>query len=84
MVYIKLFLDYLDAIEPLGDAERGRLFTALLEYAKTGEVPQLGGNERFIFPMMKATLDRDIAATEEAAERSRENGKKGGRPPKPT
>ena len=22
MIYIKLFLDYLDAIEPLGDAER--------------------------------------------------------------
>jgi hypothetical protein len=23
MTYIKLFVDYLDAIEPLGDAERG-------------------------------------------------------------
>lgn len=65
MVYIKLFVDYLDAIEPLGDAERGRLFTALLEYAKTGEAPQLGGNERFIFPMMKAQLDRDNATKEE-------------------
>ena len=63
MVYIKLFVDYLDAIEPLGDAERGRLFTALLEYARTGEAPQLGGNERFIFPMMKAQLDRDAAAS---------------------
>ena len=43
MTYIKLFIDYLEAIEPLGDAERGRLFTALLQYAKTGEAPQLGG-----------------------------------------
>lgn len=84
MVYIKLFIDYLDAIEPLGDAERGRLFTALMEYAKTGEVPQLNGNERFIFPMMKAQLDRDIAANEETAERNRANGLKGGRPKKPT
>ena len=46
MTYIKLFVDYLDAIEPLGDAERGRLFTSLLEYARTGEAPQLGGNEQ--------------------------------------
>lgn len=69
MIYIKLFVDYLDAIEPLGDAERGRLFTALLEYARTGEAPQLGGNERFIFPMMKAQLDRDAAASAELSEK---------------
>lgn len=50
MTYIKLFIDYLDAIEPLGDAERGRLFTSLLVYARTGEAPQLGGNERFFIP----------------------------------
>lgn len=62
VTYIKIFVDYLDAIEPLGDAERGRLFTSLLTYARTGEAPQLGGNERFLFPMMRAQLDRDIAA----------------------
>lgn len=59
MTYIKLFIDYLDAIEPLGDAERGRLFTSLLVYARTGEATQLGGNERFLFPMMRAQIDRD-------------------------
>lgn len=62
VTYIKIFVDYLDAIEPLGDAERGRLFTSLLTYARTGEAPQLSGNERFLFPMMRAQLDRDIAA----------------------
>ena len=62
VTYIKIFVDYLDAIEPLGDAERGRLFTSLLTYARTGEAPQLGGNERFLFPMMRAQLDRDIVA----------------------
>ena len=61
VTYIKIFVDYLDAIEPLGDAERGRLFTSLLTYARTGEAPQLGGNERFLFPMMRAQIDRDIA-----------------------
>lgn len=79
MVYVKLFVDYLDAIEPLGDAERGRLFTALLEYARTGEVPQLGGNERFIFPMMKAQLDRDAASNMELSEKRAAAGSLGGK-----
>lgn len=77
MVYIKLFVDYLDAIEPLGDAERGRLFTALLTYAGTGEAPQLCGNERFLFPMMRAQIDRDEAAAEEISEARSAAGKRG-------
>ena len=77
MTYIKVFVDYLDAIEPLGDAERGRLFTALLQYARTGEAPQLGGNERFIFPMMRAQLDRDTAAIAGVSEKRSKAGEKG-------
>ena len=83
MIYIKLFLDYLDAVEPLGDAERGRLFTALMQYARTGEAPQLSGNERFLFPMMRAQIDRDSAEYKDYCEKQAENGKKGGRPKKP-
>ena len=77
MTYIKLFVDYLDAIEPLGDAERGRLFTSLLEYARTGEAPQLGGNERFLFPMMRAQIDRDNAAMAGLSEARSKAGKIG-------
>lgn len=77
MKYIRLFLDYLDAIEPLGDAERGRLFTALLQYARTGEAPQLGGNERFLFPMMRAQVDRDEADAAGLSEVRSAAGKKG-------
>ena len=79
MIYIKLFLDYLDAIEPLGDAERGRLFTALLQYARTGEAPQLSGNERFLFPMMRAQIDRDSDALDEKEEKKRNARKEAGR-----
>lgn len=68
VTYIKVFVDWLDAIEPLGYAERGRLFTSLLEYARTGAVPQLNGNERFIFPMMRAQVARDIAQMEATSE----------------
>ena len=77
MTYIKMFVDYLDAIEPLGDAERGRLFTSLLEYARTGEAPQLGGNERFLFPMMRAQIDRDNAAMTGLSEARSKAGKIG-------
>ena len=69
VTYIKLFVDYLDAIEPLGDAERGRLFTSLLEYARSGEAPQLNGNERFLFPMMRAQIDRDKLFAQERNKR---------------
>lgn len=50
---------YLKSIEPLNDAERGRLFTALLEYSMTGAEPELRGNERYIFPTMREQIDRD-------------------------
>ena len=77
ITYIKVFVDYLDAIEPLGDAERGRLFTSLLEYARTGEAPQLCGNERFLFPMMRAQIDRDTASMAGLSEARSRAGKAG-------
>lgn len=84
LTYIKVFVDYLDAIEPLGDAERGRLFTALLTYARSGEAPQLGGNERFLFPMMRAQIDRDVLSMDDLSKTRSESGKMGGRPKKQT
>ena len=67
---------YLDAMEPLNDAERGRLFTACLIYSKTGEAPELRGNERFVFPGMRAQIDRDIAKYRKKCEKNRANGEK--------
>ena len=69
ITYIRVFVDYLEAMEPLGDAERGRLFTSLLTYARTGEAPQLCGNERFLFPMMRAQIDRDNAVAYDLSEK---------------
>ena len=67
---------YLEAISPLNDEERGRLFTALLLYSKTGECPQLTGNERFIFPSMKGQIDRDRQKYEAKCARNRDNVKR--------
>ena len=81
--YFKVFHSYLEAIEPLGDAERGRLFTAMIEYSRTGIVPNLKGNERILFPTMKINIDRDIESYSLTEKRNAENGKKGGRPKNP-
>lgn len=64
---------YLKSIDPLNDAERGRLFTALLMYSSTGEVPDLRGNERFIFPTMKEQIDRDRAKYGARCAKNRKN-----------
>ena len=80
--YVCLYHSYLDAIQALGDAERGRLLTAMLEYSLTGTTGHLGGNERFIFPMVKAQIDRDKAKYQETCLKRSESGKLGGRPEK--
>lgn len=78
MDYLKVWVSFLEVIDPLNDGERGRLFTAMLEYAKTGTMPEFKGNERFIWPMVKQTMDRQRAESE----RLTVNGSKGGRPKK--
>lgn len=71
--YFCAYHSYLKSVEPLNDAERGRLFTACLQYSITGEAPDLRGNERFVFPMMKEQIDRDKTKYEELTEKQRRN-----------
>lgn len=56
--YMRISTDFLRHIEPLNEAERGRLFTAMLIYAKDGQSTDLPGNERFIWPTAKLYIDR--------------------------
>ena len=79
MRYLKVFTDFAEVIEPLSEAERGRLFTAMLQYASTGETAELKGAERFVWPTAKQNIDR----TRAVAERNAACGSKGGRPKKP-
>lgn len=72
-----VYHSYLECLEPLCDAERGRLFTALLEYSISGDTHALRGNERFVFPFMRSQIDRDKAAYEEKCATLSKNGKKG-------
>ena len=58
MDYMTISTDFLRHIEPLDEAERGRLFTAMLIYAENGQSTELAGNERFIWPTAKLYIDR--------------------------
>jgi hypothetical protein len=78
MEYLKIWTNFRDSISPLNDAEKGRLFDAMLLYAETGEQTDFKGNERYIWPTAKQAIDRAA----QKAETLRQNGSKGGRPPK--
>lgn len=80
MKYLKVFTDFAKSMELLSDAEKGRLFDAMLNYADSGIEPDLKGNERFIWATAKLNIDRE----DEFLRKQKENGSKGGRPTKPT
>jgi hypothetical protein len=66
---------YKDCIKELGDAERGRLFTACIDYAETGTIPEFRGNERFVFPTIKAQIDKANEEHEKKCKRLSDNAK---------
>ena len=76
--FLKIYFDFDERTEELTEAEKGRLLLAMLRYARTGEKPNLTGNERFCFSSFKADIDRDC----EAYTAKVTNGIKGGRPAK--
>ena len=67
---LKVNTSLLKAMTPLSDAEKGRLFEALLLYTETGEEPtEFRGNERFLWP----TAMLAIALAEKRSEQNRAN-----------
>jgi len=77
-----LYTDALECIDPLEAAERGNVFTAILEYARTGNIAPLEKAEQIAFNFIKVQVDRTNSAYESVCERNRVNGAKGGRPRK--
>lgn len=62
--YVKAFFDWPEQMSALSDAEKGRLFVAILKYGETGEIPEMKGAERILFPVFKAQIDRDSVRSE--------------------
>lgn len=57
--YVKAYYDWIEQTAALSDAERGRLFIAILEYARSGLDPKLDGREGLLFPVFRTMVDRD-------------------------
>ena len=77
-----LYLDWRQHLEMLTNEERGAFLIALFDYAETGALPALEGMAKMAFSFIRAQLDRDAKKYEERCRINRENGTKGGRPPK--
>ena len=71
--FVCLYHSYLDAMEALGDAERGRLVTAMINHSLRREIGELSGNERYIWPMIRSQIDRDREAYAQKCETNKNN-----------
>ena len=82
MIYVPIYFYYGAAFDRLSDAERGRLITAIMHYAEFGEVPSFSGDLSMAFEFVRGRYDLDASGYDRRKDTSRENGTKGGRPPK--
>ena len=64
MKYLKIFTDFLDVVEPLGDSAAGRLFKSMLRYAMDGTVPVLKGKEGVAWTVARQHMDREAEVYE--------------------
>jgi hypothetical protein len=77
-----LYSDIYDTLQHLTDEQLGKLMRMIFEYQTSGKTPETNNPLFIAFGFIKSSLDRDGVKYEQRAERSRENGAKGGRPTK--
>lgn len=78
---IVVYADWIDKFEELEDDEAGRLIKHFFRYVNDLNPEPPDRTTKLMFIDIEATLKRDLIKWEKRAERSRENGSKGGRPP---
>lgn len=61
---IMLYFDILEPLKVLPDADKGRLFIAILEYGQFGAIPEFDGMLAMAWGFIKPKLDRDGVAYE--------------------
>lgn len=76
-----LYTEYRDHIKLLTDEDKGKLLTAIFDYA-AGEHPDVSGMAMMAFSFIRAQMDRDAASYEEKIAHRQNAGKRGGRPKK--
>lgn len=72
MEYLKVWTNFGELLEELTDAECGRLFKAMLAYAESGELLELSGNERYVWPAARQIINN----TRDRSEQMKANGSK--------
>lgn len=69
---VMIYFELLDALAVLEDAEKGRLFEAILRYARDGEVPEFPpGALAAVWAMTKPRIDLDAERYAERCEKAR-------------
>ena len=80
--YLKIFVEFEEYIQALDDGEKGRLFAAMLAYARDGQEPELPGNERFLWPVARQQLKNAAAQYQKVCAANSANARRrGGVPP---
>ena len=76
--FFNVYLDSEEIVRLLSDEDRGKLFSMLLSFARTGETPDISDNPALAiaFKVFAAQIERDF----EAYEKKVTAGKKGGAP----
>lgn len=77
-----LYADLIDLVNELPIEKRGELFTIILEYVNDLDPQITDPLLRVAFTPIKQALKRDLEKWKGIVDRNRENGAKGGRPPK--
>lgn len=78
-----LYSDLIHSMKHLTLEQRGEVFTWILEYVNDENPKDKEGLMQGFIETIKQQLKRDLKKYEERAQRSRENGAKGGRPKNP-
>lgn len=74
--FVPIFFDWTEVTEALNDAEKGRLVDALVTYAKGGSWNDLiKGNERYVFPVFRAMIDRSAEISAKRSQAGSNGGK---------
>ena len=77
-----LYCDLIHSVEELTDEQSGRLFKIILQYVNDQNPKIEDQILKVAFSPIKLQLKRDLEEWLKTCERNRENGVKGGRPPK--
>lgn len=73
MKMLQVYTDFVEDLEPLTDAEIGRLFLAMLKYAADETEPDLMGNERITWATARKHIRAQWAEYRMRCERNKEN-----------